>query len=1359
MQQILTLQMNGSNTAGSAALVPRLNVVPAGTTAPAMQIVTSGRPISLAVLPSPQSSSPRSLSTSTSGNMLVMNGQSAYASQSLPSLPRSTSANGTMPIFNIGGLGPTADAYKQYDQRTHVYMKPDMYIGGDTRSAREEWLYDLSSGKMSKAVIDFVPGSERIYLEILSNASDNVGRSRRANIDPGRIDIIMSNSTISITNFGLPMPIEINQKTGLYVPQMVFGNMLTSSNYEVDRHEVGTNGIGAKATNIFSTEFTAVVHDAVRHLKYTQVWTNNMKNCSTPVIEQYAGKESSVQIIYVMDFARFGYDVPGTGIVNGKLGPIGGYTQEAFCLFARHAIDISFTAKIPVSFNGTEFNYSNIRDYARLYFGDAVDTAIVHYQWPPNTEIITKKKGYQVAKNPTVVAEVELIAIDTPDDGHHVSFVNCMMTRDGGVHVNAAVKAVGDSAVQMINESTIKRLTKQNKGKELDAKDKRSHTITIADVKPHISILLAVRVVNPKFTSQSKTALHAPVPKIEVSEEELRNLGKWQLIDRLYAALEAKQFASMSKTDGKLKGYVRLQSGVDANFAGKAERQKCVLYITEGKSGAGYANTLLGLVRGGRDYIGVLPMRGKSLNVMNADRFQIEKNNEINELKKMLGLCEGLDYTVEENFNRMRYGHIMIMADADMDGKHIIGLIINFFHCRFPSLLARGFVMYYRTPIIRVWHGKTVKKFYMESHYEAWKRETPNYATWKHKYYKGLAGSKDADVKDDYAAPRVVNCFYDADAPRAMALAFDKKQADRRKEWIANWRDSMGIEDVQMQPISMFIDHELILFSIANVHRSIPKLMDGFKESLRKIMHGAHLHWKISPKDKEYAEFKVGRLGYKVAETCGYHHGETILADVITGMAQDFVGANNMPWFTKDGQFGTRFQGGKDAGQVRYTSTRPERMVGLILRKEDRPILQHLQDEGETIEPVTYYPVIPMVLVNGAEGIATGYSTTIPKHNPLDLMDWLRKRLNGKVGVDLPDIIPWYRGFNGTLKLIDRRFKKKPDDKINVTTILNVLPQPSSIAPTQITQMQVVDDSAELDAPEGDDEDEGEGSEDEEPRARPLLSLISLGNFHFVNDQKIVVTELPIGLWPITYLKWLEDLKEKNLIKSYRNCSVGDEVYFEIDGFTETPNHRTLRLQRSIGMSNMVLLDDDNRPRRYDTSEEILETFYQRRLPIYQKRKDYILSKFKEEIVELQHKIRFIRAIITGEIVVIKGKKPIIREQMDKLGIPRELLETTKIVNCTEEEITELTQTIATKEAQYLVLEATTPNQMWLKDLDELEAAYCKIYGIKRVAKAETSPRLLLQTTGQATVQEAKSGQSLKLVVVNQEPKVQLKIV
>ena len=1187
----------------------------------------------------------------------------------------------------------SADNYKQYDHRTHVYMKPDTYIGADEPMTREEWIFDLENSTMMTSNVNFVPGCERLYLEVLTNASDNVGRSRRAGVDPGIIEVEMTNSTISVTNYGLPIPIEIHPEEKVYVPQMIFGSLLTSSNYEVDRHEAGTNGIGAKAANIFSKEFTVIVNDHIRKLKYKQVWSNNMTSRTEPIIEKYKDKLSSVQIIYKMDFERFKYSAPN--------GAEGGYPKEAFALFARHAVDISFTSKTLVKFNGKEFNFSNIRDYARLYFGDAVESAVIHYQWPEGTEVINKKHGLQIAKNSAILPEIELIAIDTPDDGHHVSFVNCMMTKEGGVHVNSAFKAVGESAVQMINDGVLKKLTKQNKGKELDAKEKRAHTISINDVKPHISILLSAKVLNPKFTSQTKTMLHSPVPKINIKEEDLKGINKWQLIDRLYAAIEAKQFANMSKTDGKLKKYVRLLKGVDANNAGKAQRQNCVLYITEGRSGAGYANKLLALVEGGRDNIGVLPMRGKLFNVMGKDIFQIEKNSEISELKKMLGLSEGTDYNNDANFNRLRYGSIMIMADSDVDGKHIIGLILNFFYCRFPSLLARGFVLYYRTPTIRVSFNKTVLKFYTQREYDGWKNSTPNFKNWNHKYYKGLGTSKDSEIKDDFQTPKIVTCLYDDNAPNAIKLAFDKNLTNQRKEWIKNWKQILGADELLMQPISTFINQELILFSIADVGRSIPKLTDGLKESHRKIIHGAHKKWKISPKNPDYAEVKVAQFGAFVAEKSNYHHGEMILDDVVVGMAQDFIGANNIPWFTRDGQFGTRYQGGKDAAETRYSYTRPEKLTGLILRKEDRPILNYVVDEGEDVEPETYYPIIPMVLVNGASGIGTGYSTLIPCHNPLDIINVLRLKLKGAFDEDLPMIFPWYHGFSGTIKVIDRRDKKKKGE-FNIFT-LNNNENKENKENKEIEKE--IDDDENIDENLNDDE-LIDGNTFSNNETRPLLSMITYGKYSVELNGTVIITELPIGRWPHDYHKWLEVLVEEKQITGFRDLSVDNSVYFEIYGFVIKPTFKSLKLQRTMGMSNMVLLDENSRPFRYDNANDIIDKFYEKRLPIYNVRKEYILNNLSNEIKTLNHKIQFIQAVINGQISIINKKKVSIYETLDKMLIPHEIYDKSMNHHLSEDDITELKQLIVEKQKEHDNIKETRIEKIWLNELTELEEAY-----------------------------------------------------
>lgn len=332
--------------------------------------------------------------------------------------------------------------------------------------------------------------------------------------------------------------------------------------------------------------------------------------------------------------------------------------------------------------------------------------------------------------------------------------------------------------------------------------------------------------------------------------------------------------------------------------------------------------------------------------------------------------------------------------------------------------------MHYRTPIIRVKKGREVLKFYVPREYELWKSQTPDYNRWEHFYYKGLGSSDDAEVYDDHLNPRVIHCLYDNMASATLRLAFDKKLSNHRKDWIGGWRNALDIEDVVRQPITSFIHHELILYSIDNVQRSIPRMIDGWKVSHRKLIYGAQKLFKIGPLEKSYKRMKVAQFTARVASETQYHHGERVLDDVLVGLVQDFTGSNNIRFFVPRGQYGTRYKGGKDASATRYTFTEPERILPYIIRKEDNPILEYLTDEGDQVEPVTYYPVIPLVLVNGAHGISTGWSTFVANYNPLDIIQWLRVRLQNLPDDQLPEVLPWYRGFKGTVKLVDRRKDK-----------------------------------------------------------------------------------------------------------------------------------------------------------------------------------------------------------------------------------------------------------------------------------------------------------------------------------------------
>ena len=803
----------------------------------------------------------------------------------------------------------TADNYSKFkDQRDHIFQVPQMYLGGSIKKMeRTERVLNLETLLFEEKVISISDGLERIFVEISSNAGDNAARSKRNGVDPGEVTVTMTETTIKVRNGGIPIPVEIKKEEKVYVPEMIFGMLMSSSNYDEDkaRTEAGVNGFGAKLTNIFSKYFKVTIGDPHNEALYTQIWRENMKIKEEPKIVHYGKNEKAfVEIEYIIDFKKFGYD-------DMK------FPKEAFEFFSRHVVDMAFTLKIPVSFNGKKFNIKNAKEYAKLYLGkEKVKNSILYCSWPKGTETYIKN-NVEHSKDKNVLPTMEICAIDTPDEAFKISFLNAMWTRNNGVHFEAAFKAIATSVLNTIND------TKKGKKKK---KEEKNLKLTLSDVKKHVTIIVSCWVEDPEFSGQGKSELKSPTPKVSIDEKVLKPILNWELVSRLYAELDAKQFRISMKTDGKktknLSGMDKLK---DANKAGTSESTNCTLYITEGDSALTFAKHLRSFIPGekGNDYIGCYPLKGKPINIMNASAIKVDGNKEINELKQIIGLKSGVDYSIEENYETLRYGHLMVLADADTDGKHILGLVMNIFHCKFPTLIARGFITYLRTKILEVKKGSKKLKFYSQHEYNLWKEQNKDFKTWEHFYFKGLGTSEDVDVEDESKDPKIVQAVYDEIAPYSMRLAFDKRLTNNRKDWIAQWEPNYEVEQMMIQPISSFINHEFIQFSIADVARSIPRFTDGLKTSQRKIMWTALKKW--GKKAGESAEkMKVAQFAAKVSESMAYMHGEKSLEGAIVGMAQNFVGSNNLPFFERKGEFGTRRLLGKDAASGRYIFCRPE---------------------------------------------------------------------------------------------------------------------------------------------------------------------------------------------------------------------------------------------------------------------------------------------------------------------------------------------------------------------------------------------------------------------------------------------------
>ena len=318
------------------------------------------------------------------------------------------------------------------------------------------------------------------------------------------------------------------------------------------------------------------------------------------------------------------------------------------------------------------------------------------------------------------------------------------------------------------------------------------------------------------------------------------------------------------------------------------------------------------------------------LNVREANHKQIMQNDEIKNVVDIMGLKFGVEYD-EENVKTLRYGHLMIMADQDHDGSHIKGLVINFIHHFWPSLLnVKGFLQQFITPIVKVTKGKKARTFFTLPEYETWKEENNDAKGWTIKYYKGLGTSTSAEAKDYFSHLSVHEINFakltdDETGGDLVDMAFSKARVDDRKIWLNNLEEDTFLDYSKCKEdgvkFSEFIDKELVLFSQADNARSIPHVFDGFKPSQRKVLFSCF-------KRKLKGEIKVAQLAGYVGEHSAYHHGEMSLTGTIIGMAQSFTGSNNINLLTPSGQFGTRRMGGKDSASPRYVFTKLEKVGG-----------------------------------------------------------------------------------------------------------------------------------------------------------------------------------------------------------------------------------------------------------------------------------------------------------------------------------------------------------------------------------------------------------------------------------------------
>jgi len=1118
-----------------------------------------------------------------------------------------------------------ANKYQKKTDIEHILSNPDTYIGSVEEVDTDLWILNDVGDKIIEKNIKYIPGLFKLFDEGIVNCRDHVVRMQQAITNGQQNCLPVSNieitidddGTITMLNDGNGIDVAEHPEHKMWIPEMIFGHLRTSTNYDKTEKKIvgGKNGFGFKLVLIWSTYGSVETIDHIRGLKYKQEFKNNLDEICKPSITKCKNKPYT-KITFKPDYKRLG---------------INGLTPDIISLLKKRTYDVAaITDKsIKVKYNGDIIPVKNFEQYVNMYIGDKGESPRVY-------ESSGDRWEYAVALTPT-------------NEFVQVSFVNGIHTAKGGKHVEYILNQITRKLGEFIEK-------------------KKKVKVNPNTIKEQLILFLRCDVENPAFDSQTKDYMNTPSSKFgskcDVSDKFIEKIAKMGVMDAALQLTEVKENKAAKKTDGvKSKSVRGIPKLTDANWAGTEKSKDCSIIFCEGDSAK--AGIISGLSSEDRNIIGVYPMKGKILNVRGETVKKISENKEIAEIKKILGLETGKKYNdIEDVYKHLRYGKVLFMTDQDLDGSHIKGLGINLFQSEWPTLAnIPGFIGFMNTPILKAKKGDIELNFYNDGEYNEWK-EANDSKGWKIKYYKGLGTSTGKEFREYFEKKKMVGFQHSDKSDDAIDMVFNKKRADDRKDWLKFYDRDAYLDTAKTNvTYEEFIDRELIHFSKYDCDRSIPNLMDGLKISLRKILFSAF-------KKNLTSEIKVAQFSGYVSEHSGYHHGEASLNAAIVGMAQNFVGSNNINLFMPNGQFGTRLQGGKDSASERYIFTQLNKITRSIFQPVDDNVLEYLNDDGLSVEPIYYAPIIPMVLVNGSKGIGTGFSTDIMCYNPLQIIEYLHNKLTS-LGDDNIEFVPYYEGFKGQISKIS-------DDKF----LIKGLYEKIAVDKIKVTELPVgywTEDFKEL--------LEGliEPGVDKEGKK---LSAIIKDYDDMSKDTNVDFT--------ITFMKGkLEELE----------TSKGD---YGCNGL-----EKLLKLYTTNTTTNMHLFDANDTLHKYEKVSEIIDAYYEVRLKLYGTRKDYMIDALEKELVLLSNKAKYIQENLNGTIDLRKKKKEQVISMLeekgyDKIGDDEEYKYLVKMPmdSVTEENVERLLKDKGNKEIELETIKNTSVYQMWKTELDGLKDLY-----------------------------------------------------
>jgi DNA topoisomerase-2 len=648
--------------------------------------------------------------------------------------------------------------FRKLSEVEHVLLRPGRYIGGIKPHTALEYVPNVKSAtnvQMQRVELTYNPGFLKLFDEVLSNSADHSKRPEGKHLDTIRVEVDQASGEITVYDNG-GIPVVKHKEYDQWIPEMIF-ELRAGTNFDDSDESVltGQNGEGAALTCIFSQKFRVETCDGKN--RFLMTFTDNSQGGRNAKVTPADGKEGYTRITYLPDFEKLGME---------------GIDGDNMNMLLSRVYEVAATnTHLKVYFNGTRVMTRTFKDYIEMFTG--ADGEYVYDE-----------------------GESFKVGVSKSEDGFfHTSFVNTSRTKTGGTHISYVVNQIVDGVRAYIEK-------------------KHKVVVKPADVRNHMHLFIDATIVNPRYSSQTKDELITEPSAYgrtwTVPEKFIQKLIKTEIVKAILDWVAAKEQAALmaevrkaNKDVGKA-NYKRVDKFCDA--LEKTQRHKCVLFLAEGDSAA----KALFAARGKTPYIGTFPLRGKVLNVREKDiarvlgldkRKEKEKEGkkaEPNEIQKILTLI-GLQIGVPvRSLLDLNFGKVAFATDADVDGSHIAGLLMNLFDTFWPELFKLGFVHILRTPTVKVTlKDKSVLEFFTEREFHDWS-ESVGCRTkgWSHRYFKGLGTTKTPDFipymenLDQY----LFQITMDDDEDRsAVDLAFNGERADDRKGWLetpaANFED------------------------------------------------------------------------------------------------------------------------------------------------------------------------------------------------------------------------------------------------------------------------------------------------------------------------------------------------------------------------------------------------------------------------------------------------------------------------------------------------------------------------------------------------------------------------------------------